>query len=160
MQLLTLLALVGIDILLQFTRSVIVVEMLLIEGRQVSVLNPYVLLFMAIRIPRFTQLICMFSLVFELFVFAVDVLDLCLEVYELILEGTEGIFKLDYLLGFLLLLCGSLGDSVLIFVGFFLLDAVQFDDHLLPAMLFDQHAFALEHVLEFGVPCHVFDDDL
>lgn len=159
MQLLTLFPLVGSDILLQFTRSVVMVEMLLIEGRQVSILNLDVLFFLGILIPRFRQVL-VFSLVFELFVFAVDVFDLGLEVDKLILEGTEGVFELDYLLCFLLLLCGSLGDSVLIFVGFLLLDAVQFDDHLLPAMLFDQHAFVLEHILEFGVPCHVFDDDL
>ena len=80
-----------------------------------------------------------------------DILNFCLEVYEFILERAESIFKFPYFVALFAFLGCSLGDTIVIIVGIFLFNAVQFDDHLLFAVIFDHNSFVFEHFLQFAV---------
>ena len=82
----------------------------------------------------------------EFVFFCVAVLNFCLEIYEFVLEGTEGVFELSYFLTFFAFLGCSLGYAVVVVVYILLLDTVEFDDHLFFAVIFDEHAFVFEHL--------------
>ena len=80
-----------------------------------------------------------------------DVLNFSLEIYEFVLERAESIFKLPYFVTLFAFLGCPLGDAIVIVVGILLFNAVQFDDHLLFAVIFDHNSFVFEHFLEFAV---------
>lgn len=94
--------------------------------------------------------------VFELLVFSLDVLDFVFEVFELVFKRAELALQIlhsvDLSAGFMRALGGCVG---LVVVGVFFLDAVQLDDHFLPALLFEHESSALQHFFEFGLTVEV-----
>ena len=78
-----------------------------------------------------------------------DVLHFCLEVYEFVLERTEGILELSYFLTFFAFLCCSLGYSIVVIIHVLLLYAVEFYDHFFFTVVFDKHTFVFEHLFQF-----------
>ena len=113
----------------------------------------FVVLFIFIVFSSWFSIVLGWKLRFilELIFLGMNVLNFCLEVYEFVLEGTESIFELSNFLTLFALLCCSLGNTIIVIIGIFLLNAIQLDYHLLLAMIFDQHTLILKHLLQLTI---------